>query len=200
MRAIFSSTKVVTTFFVYTYIYKCLQYYGCQISFSFLFVLFIREDDRYYLRTSGFIFLFFLRLRPPPSPPTLPPNFRQEQEPPPAASHRQQLKFFPLQDGGVRGLPYQVLQPQSQEADGVSEHDGVCWLPVPAPDAAGEAKETQRFLLFRGQRREGEVSVSGEVPRKSKSTSSTLSVQKITTGCKLAVTRHRETYFCVSSK
>lgn len=79
---------------------------------------------------------------------------------------------FPLQHGGFRGLSCQVLQPHSEEADGAAEHDGGCGLLAPAADAAAEARETPGFLFLRGERREGEDGLSGEVPRKSKSTSS----------------------------
>lgn len=80
--------------------------------------------------------------------------------------------FFPLQHGGLRGLPYQVLQPQSQETDRPVEYDSRCGVPVPPSDAAAEAEATAGFLFLRGEGREGEDGLSGEVPRKSMSTSS----------------------------
>lgn len=69
--------------------------------------------------------------------------------------------FFPLQDGGSRGLPYEALQPKSQEDDRPAEHDGRRGLLILPPDAAGEAEETCRFLFLWGEGREGEDGVSG---------------------------------------
>lgn len=89
----------------------------------------------------------------------------------PTAGPGAEISSF-LQDGGLRGLPYQVLQPQSQEADRAAEHDGRRWLSVPPADATAQAEEARRLLHFRGERREGEDGPPGEVPRKSRSTSS----------------------------
>lgn len=45
-------------------------------------------------------------------------------------------------------------------------------MPVPAPDAAAEAEATVGLLFLRGEGRQRQDGFSGEVPRKSRSTSS----------------------------
>lgn len=79
--------------------------------------------------------------------------------------------FFLLQYGGLRGLPYEVLQPQSQETDRPVEYGSRSGVPVPPSDAASKAEATVGLLFLRGEGRERQDGFSGEVPRKSRSTS-----------------------------